>query len=627
MATGADNFEFDVIDEFVGYVSTKDKTNVAKNVLVRGSKNVYKRDSGTISVRYGLKRRGTADSTAQGVVASYEWATSQGFTRVLRVLGETTAGNDGKLQVESNIADGSTYVWYDLLTGLDLTRFVFDSWWNDTLKKDQLLMVNGSDNIYLWDGGIGLLASTTVNTIVLDRAVATNMFDTASGSVTIGSNTYAYTGSSSLTLTGVTPDPTAEVAGSVVLSALETTTDKPAANFANDFIKVIGNQLYVGSYTSRLVYISSSSDFTNFTVPGARVAGDPELLTLDSNPTGIAVRQGSAHISAGLSDWYVVSFLDIAVGAVINQQTVVDKQQTAALSAAKAHEFIDTVGDNIVYMDQQNQVRLYGIVRNITTAVYPSISQQVLTEFENKDFTGGALRAIGDFIYITAPLTGDLYLHETRETIDGNGNVIAERLWHSPWIVSATRVALIDGVEYVYSSANPQMYQLWDTAQWHDDSPSDDPIAYDCVARMAYQQTDRRQGMTTLDKIYTEGYISPGTNLNAYLLSDYQGSSGAQNPNVNSVASPATFFQGANAPSLGDYSLGDNPLGEGLTEEENDQEMLPKFRAILDVSQINCFEYQVIYYSSDADSRWELLAWGTNATITRNQQAGFIRKT
>lgn len=621
---GRDQFEFEIISDFVGYVTTKDKTDTAANVLVRGSKNVIKKDSGTIAVRDGLKRRGVADSAAQGVAASYEWSTSWGATRVLRVLDDTTAGGDGKLQVE--YYDGSNYQWADLQTALSLTRYIFSPWWNDSAKKDKLIMVRGDDNLYSWEGGLGLITGTTVNTITLDVAPATNGFINA-GNVIINGTTYAYTGISGNDLTGVTADPTGEAIGSAVVSEVVTNTDSPAANFANDFIITVGNQIVVGSYVDRRVFLSSSTNFTNFTVPSPRAAGDPEMLVLDNNPTGFAVRQGNLHISAGLSDWYVVSYTDIAVGTDLTQQTVVDKQQTAALSAAKAQEFIDTVGDNIVYMDQNNQIRLYGIARNIVTAVYPSISQQIRLELESLDFTGGALRAIGELIYITCPLNGSVYIHETRETIDGNGNVIAERLWHPPQIWVASRVALIGGETYVHSTANPQLYQTWNTMQYQDDSPSDEPMPYDAVVRWAYQNTDRRQGMTTLSKIYVEGYMTPGTNLNAYLLSDYQGASGSQNPNVNSIASPADFFIGANAPSLGDYSLGDNPLGDGLTDEENDQEQLPKFRAILDVSQINCFEYQVIFYSYDIGSRWEILAWGTNAVITGNQQAGFLTKT
>ncbi len=96
-----DNYKFQLVGAddkpFLGYVSSKDKTSASGQVLVRGSKNVYKKTSGTIASRPGLKRRGSADTTATGIVSSYEWDTSLGAQRVLRVVDITTAGMSGTI--------------------------------------------------------------------------------------------------------------------------------------------------------------------------------------------------------------------------------------------------------------------------------------------------------------------------------------------------------------------------------------------------------------------------------------------------------------------------------------------------------------------------------------------------
>ena len=185
----------------MGYSSSRDKTNLDPRYLIRGSKNVYRKETGTVAVRHGLKRRGSADSTSEGVKSSYEWEASNGVTKPLRVA-------NSKLQVESDIITSGTYVWYDLMTALTNTRFVFDTWWDNVLKKDVLLYVIGDDNLYRWEGGIAKLSSTTANTIVLDRTVASSGMSTASGTVIINGTDYAYTGSSASTLTGVSPNPT-----------------------------------------------------------------------------------------------------------------------------------------------------------------------------------------------------------------------------------------------------------------------------------------------------------------------------------------------------------------------------------------------------------------------------------
>lgn len=633
MAT--DDFDFDLIDTFEGYVSSKDKTNVSPNVLVEGSLNCYKKINGNISVRAGLKRYGQADATVAGVASSDEWYNSLGRTYPFRVVEPTSAGSNGKLQVMSTIVDGTTPVWYDLQTGLTdtQTRYVFDSYWNDTEKKDRWVWCRGDDNLYWWSGGLSLAAAQATGGSTLTKSDTTTTwaqdgFSTSSdktftiyGSATV----YTYTGGeSTTTLTGITPALPTINANDIIVQSVITETDTPAAGFNVDFIKTIGNQLYCGSYTSRLIYISANDDFTDYVVPSPPITGSPDLLTLDNNGKGISVRQGNAHITAGLSDWYVVTFQEIAVGTDITRQTVVEKQETAALSAALAHEFIDTVGDDIVYLSQDQQLRNYGSFRNINTAKFPSLSQQVHTELQEEEFIGnglvGQVKSIGDFIYITSPVSGKTYLQQTRESLDVAGNIIAERLWHPPQLWNATRMALINDVTYIHSTANPQLYEVWDTGQFHDDSPTDEPVAYDVSMCMAYRQHGRRQGLISFEKVYIEGYILYNSELNLRVRNDYLDPD-AQEIVLSNIAQPPTIFPPVNPITIGGDSVGEVAVGGG----EVDGTVMPKFRVIADVTDKNCFEYQLEIYSNTADSAWEILALGTTAKQA-TQSATDIRR-
>ncbi|MES2060210.1 MAG: hypothetical protein V4438_04235 [Patescibacteria group bacterium] len=720
-----DNFNFDTVSDYKGYVSARDKTNVSKNVLVRGSKNVYKKLSGTISVRDGLKKRGSADTTVAGIASSFEWNTSLGVVRPIRVVAATSAGSDAKLQVESDALTSGTFVWYDLMTGLSKTRFVFDPWWDNTNKKDKLIFVKGDSNLYYWSGGVAgvtsgagttltksnsaktwaqdgfdastlatagstttqfditnpagttfrytydgtgtdpLISATTIpigsyvylgaqnfaagnNGFFVVTGVGTNYFEVTNavgvvesnktiGSgfvylnfvkvIDIGGVKYAYTGGENTqTLTGMLPS-TAAITSSVAVQApVLVSTALPASGFNNDFIKVIGNRLHVGSYTSRVIYISANTDFSSFTVPSPRTPGSAELLTLDNAAVGISVRNGNAHISAGTSDWYEILYESITVSTTLTEATKVDKKPVSYLGAALAHEFIDTVGNDIVYISQDQQLRVFGAFRNLAQAKYPSLSQDVQVEFAQENFTGGALRCVGDFIYVTAPVNGRDWMHQTRETVDAAGNVVAERLWHPPQIRNISRFAVISGVLYGHSNANPMIYQVWDTLQWSDDGPAGDALPYTAVMKMSYRNLKgRRQGLMYFDKVYFEGYMTQGTLLYANIYMDYQGNAGIQNITINALQNLAQFFFGINPPSMGTSSLGDNPLGDGLTPDVNDQELLPKFRAIRGVDSVNVFEYDIEIYSSDLDCRWEILSEGANPVIAP-QQATFLRK-
>lgn len=601
---------------FKGYSSAIDKTIASGRLMVRGSKNVYVKDTGTIANRPGLKRRGAADATEAGVKSSFEWVMSLGFTRPLRVA-------DGKLQVESDIVTSGTYVWYTLLDSLTRTRFNFAPWWDNSAKKDLLIMCDGADDLRVWSGGIGIISSTTVNTIVLTSDAAALGFN-ASGTVIINGTDYTYSGISGSTLTGVGSDPTGEANGSVVLQKPTVQANTPAANFEVDFIKVINNQLHCGSDSSRLIYISDDADYTNFTPSSPRVPGDADLLTLDEIPTGIASRQGKAHIST-LDSWYEISFDQITVSTTLTERTNVKKIPMAGLKGAKAHEFIDNIGDDIVYLSADQQLTVFGTFRNINQPQFPSLSEGIKEELVNEDFTGGHLRAIGDFVYITAPNNGRVWPHETRTAVNSLGNITQERIWHSPFIWNIARVALISGVEYGHSNANPQMYQMWNTLQWHDDSPSDESIPYDSVMALAYNQYGKRAEYHTFDKVYYEGYIAPGSDLQGAVVYEYQGSNTVQLVTINSIEDPTKLFTGDVGISLGDASLGDNPLGDITTDEELEQELLPKFRAIGTLNALNAFETQLRVFSSEPDSRWEILAIGPNVQNTQTKPV-FIKK-
>jgi len=630
-----DDFDFELIDTFEGYVSSKDKTNVSPNVLVEGSLNCYKKINGNISVRSGLKRYGEADTTVAGIASSDEWYNSLGRIFPFRVVEPTSAGNDGKLQVMSTIADGETPIWYNLQTALTSSqvRCVFDAYWNDTEKKDRYVWCRGDNNLFWWSGGLTLvdaqIAGGSTLTATGSSTWAQLGFSTSSNKTFIinGSSTvYTYTGGETTgTLTGITPALPAILATDIVIQSVITEANPWGSTvFLCDFLKTIGNQLYCGSYTSRLVYISANNSFTNYTIPAPPVTGSPDLLTLDNNVKGISVRQGNAHITAGLSDWYVVTFQEIAVGSTITRQTVVEKQETAALSAALAHEFIDTVGDDIVYLSQDQQLRNYGSFRNINTAKFPSLSQQVHTELQAEEFIGnglvGQVKSIGDFIYLTSPVSGKTYLQQTRESLDVAGNIIAERLWHPPQVWNVTRIALIDGVEYGHSTANPQLYQLWNTGQYHDDSPTNDPVPYDVSMCMAYRQHGRRQGFISFEKVYIEGYILYNSELNLRVRNDYLDPN-AQEIVLSSIDQPPAVFPPINPITIGGDAVGEVPVGGGEVEET----IMPKFRVIADVTDINCFEYQLEIYSNTADSAWEILALGTNAKQA-TQSATFIRR-
>lgn len=644
---GSDNYEFELIgtDKYpwLGYNSNHDRTTISPQFMVRGSQNMYLKTSGTWANRPGLKTLGINDLTLAGVKSSWVWNSSLGYTYPVRVA-------NNKLQFLSSIL--GTPIWYDLLLSdltnpaATLSRFVFDAWYSSTEKKDRLVFVRGDANILSWSGGVAVVASGTINTLTKTDSTKTwnqagfNATGTEKKGIVSISGTkveFTYTGGeNTTTLTGVNLDMRNVDVGTLAIQSVfinvNGSTDMiPDTGFLNDMCRVIGNQLCVGSYTSRLVYISSTADFRYFTVPTPPIAGSPELLTLDNTLKGIAVRQGNIWCSAGTKDWYEITFSNITVGSILERQTTVSKKNTAELAAAYAHEFIDNWGDDIIYLAQDQQVRDIGtFVGVLNGQKFPSISIPVMTELSEEDFTGGHLRIIGEprqgsIMYITAPNTGRDYMFTVLEEANDQGGVTSKRVWHPPQVRNISRFDVINGVTYGHSNANPMIYQVWDTAQWHDDSPSGENLAYVSILMTGYRSFGRRQGKWAFNKLFSMGYISQGTELLGNVYLDYQGASGISNVLISSNDSPSTQFIAQSAPSLGDSSLGDNPLGDGVNTSFDSQDLLPKFYNIRNLTAVPVYEVAIKLYSETADSRWELLCLGVNPWLS-SQQPGQLQQ-
>ncbi len=76
----------------------------------------------------------------------------------------------------------------------------------------------------------------------------------------------------------------------------------------------------------------------------------------------------------------------------------------------------------------------------------------------------------------------------------------------------------------------------------------------------------------------------------------------------------AKFFSSTATPSLGDVSLGEIPLGEGVTARGGAS--VPKFRAVRSAGASEVFEFALDLASYDANSQWELLTLGVNFQST-----------
>lgn len=401
--------------------------------------------------------------------------------------------------------------------------------------------------------------------------------------------------------------------GQFAYSGITESANTPDADFTNDFLLCLNNQLIACSYTSRVVHISFNEDYTLFTQSGDLVYGDPDQAILDEFPRGGTTRGDAAYIGAGQNAWYELAPntpIDYVASQARTVYVKVTKFSGAGLTAPLGFNFVANLLEDIVFVDQQNQLRTLGIYRNIVQQKSPSLSLSVRRELEQEDFTGGCLKSIGEYTYLVAPISGKTYLYEIRDDVDDQGNIISKRHWQPPQIWNISRMSIVNGIPHGYSAQNPQLYQLFETGIYHDQTAVEEVQApYISRARFAYRSS--REEVMNFDKIYYEGYILPQSDLQAKTYYDYQGSTFIEEKVLSSQTINPTEFTNDETNLIGDSLVGDVTIG-GSSLDPNYSITIPKFRVITNVTVKNCFEYQLEVFSEALDSQWALVALGGN---------------
>lgn len=423
-------------------------------------------------------------------------------------------------------------------------------------------------------------------------------------------------------LVGVTGTPTE---GTYGFQDIVVTTNTPDEDFTNDFLLCLNNQLIACSYTSRIVHISFNEDYTVFTQTGDLIFGDPDFAILDEFPKGGTTRGDAAYIGAGQSSWYEIAPNTTIAYTASQARTVytkVTKFSGAGLTAPLGFNFVGNLLEDIVYVDQQNQLRTLGIYRNIVQQKSPSLSLLVRKELQEEDFTGGCLRSVGEYTYLVAPRSGKTYLYEIRDDVDDMGNISSDRHWQPPQVWNISRIAIVNGIPHGYSNTNPQLYQLFETGIWHDETSVEGVQApYISRARFAYRSY--RDELIKFDKIYYEGYILPQSDLQATTYYDYQGSTYIENKVISSHTIAPIEYTNDETDLIGDSLIGDETIGGGSLDP-NYPITIPKFRVINNVQINDCFEYQLELFSEALDSQWVLVALGGNEKKSVNEPIQLI---
>jgi len=619
--------EYGLISGFKGYHAREDQTTLPANVLVSPSQNVVIKTSGRVATVKGYTLDGDASAVADsGILSNFDFTNFKGDVRNMRA-GFLTAspGGDGKLQFRY-VTGASTVNWVTLKSSLSNVRLSFCEYWDNTALVKNLLWVDGTNNIFKWNGAVTTFASATVNTVTKEGTTtwAQEGFS-ATGSIVINGVAATYTGGSgTTTLTGVSVDYSAYTVGQPVHQEVVTVALSAMTSISATFgPTVIGcgrrNQVYLGASNSNLLYISKVNDYTNyaFTSP-TRVVGEGALIPLDSPPTGFLAQESQSstdaydlYISEGESTWAVIR---ATLSSDLTKETLEHiRLKLSEKQGAQSGKLMSKMKNHIMFVGNDNTACFLGYLSYKFVPTIVDFSYPIVDDMNSYDFTDASIFYYRNYVYIAIPQHGLVRVYNmTDQTVEQfSGAKALEDVTQQPWFWEApiaypiSGFYVVDGDIYGHSFTNSESYKLFDGGTFNGQDIT-------ANATFAYNSMEDRTQSKGCNEIYVEGYIKQNTALSVTIAGDIDSFRTSQTVTIDGQGQYVALGGGGN--SLGDSPLGVQTLGGATTVSG---ETLPAwFHVSKTFVQVPFYQQQITFRTQGPDLQWELLCFGTNSYPT-----------
>lgn len=555
------------------------------------------------------------------ILSSFDWNSKGNAEIHMRAGFLDSPGSDGKLQFRWVDSNGNVF-WSDLLGSLTTVQYNFTTFWDTTELVRLSLFVNGTSNIFEWNGAYDTIVSVTTSTITVTNPIATTGFYSGRDmTVTIRGVDYAYTGISGSTFTGVSPSPASGIntvyAGDIAYQKVVTNansgfTNGPSASFANAVVLTSNNQLYIGSLTSATMYVSKINTFVDYSfTAGTRLPGEGATATLDDNIVAFVAQNDasnsnnlpSVYISCGKNYIYKTSLIqsssfDGTTAITIETFTVVPVKVNPR-QGFQSQGLVSNMKNDVIAVTFEPTFDTLGLVDQILgTPQTTNISDSIKLDFDSYDFTYGHVYYNKYNIYLSVPKSGLIRIYS-----------LITKSWEAPQTMPITRFYTVNGLLYGHSFNSSESYQLF-TGYSDRATSASSGNPYLVVANFSYQNEGTRTTLKNANKFYIEGYITANTLLNCTINYEQDGNLTQQTFQVS--GDDSALIGG----SVNSNSLGKNYLGNiGLGTETNTSliGLPPKFRVIKTFPRFDYYECQFSFSILGIDQNFQLLAFGTNA--------------
>lgn len=382
-------------------------------------------------------------------------------------------------------------------------------------------------------------------------------FSTISGrSITYKGVQYSYAGGENTdTLQGLTAFPAVTVGDSVWQSvdssALSAAITGPFPNFFPNLIGVQLNQVVLASTSSAVIFGSSASDYTNYTLTSPRAPGDPFQQPLKDGPcTCIVPIDTDAAI---LNDINTLIFgsgrdafnqIDFHMSQDNSEELLrIIGYKTAKGSGLISKSAICPIKNNTVYISREPA--LDGLSQSGLEAPDGSknvpISDPIKNDFDQYNFTDSHVIYYKRQILVALPVHGIVLIYD-----------LMRNLWQPPQYIPVGRFAIIKDLLYGHSSVTNETYQLFV-------GTDDNGVFIPMVARFAYNNGGRRDRLKNLSAQWSDGYITANGLINMNMYFGFNGSRGYKTKTI-SGADTKVVTSPTGIP-FGNIGFGQKPFG------------------------------------------------------------------
>lgn len=563
-------------------------------------------------------------------IQSWNGATAEVSSSTASTLTKTgtASWSDAGFNNQTLATIGSTTTQFDISNPSGTTfRYTYDSTGTDPVISAATVPIGsyillGAQNFAAANNGLFVVTGQGTNYFEVTNAAGVVESNKTIGSGYIyakfinvfiaNSVAYGYTGGvATTTLTGITPSAAALVAGTVIHQAVITTpnsafTSGPSSTFTNGLISVLNNQIFLASLTASNVWISQVNSYINYSKSSPRQSGEGAMLILDDNIVAFKPQEKYMYVSAGQDLWYNVNFeLQTSTVGVTYEQVNAEALKTGRKQGARSQAAVSHMKDNVIAVTNETTIDMIGRMENyFGTPQQKNISDSIKLDIDSYDFTNCSIFYHRYNIYVSVPVEGLVLVYG-----------LTTNSWEAPQELPISRFYTVDGELYGHSYATSESYHLFTGyADRVYSGFAGHPI--DSKMVFSYQSFGTRSVRKRASRLYVEGYINANTVITATITYELDGCQTVKEFTIKGSDRQIVCLPTTDG-SFGKNSLGKIKLGGQTSGSING--LPPKFRVEKTFNNTDFFESSISFEVLGVDNRFEILAFGLNATSSTQE--------